>query len=436
LSEFFRLLSDQIEKPINLIDVGAAGGAIEGWQQFGDKARVFCFEARDDESDDLSSANVQSTIEYVPLALSKDDRGIDLTITSNLGCSSVYPPVRQLYRAYPACAQMRPVAVAHCPSTTIDAFMAERGVDRVLSIKLDTQGSELEILRGAERALEQALFLIVETEFNTLYEGQPLFCDVDRFLRDRGFVLWRLGNLCHYSTGKIGGDTHNVLVGTDPVEQQMVPVPHGQLFWGDSFYVKAAATALSEEKLDRDVAIAGAALVSQWNFWDLALEMLRKSGDEHLFNQASDLLGARFVEPGRMHIGAKDFRSNVLRKDDGSSWSTDFSTTDRCIIFGPYVRLPRGDLEAIFHFTQTGLSDGLASPIVLDVAVDRIRLDSVSLEGSAGAQMLWSGAVKLSFFNGSPNGVFEFRVDTAGKPFDGVLTFHGVEVRPVPSELA
>ena len=39
----------------------------------------------------------------------------------------------------------------------------------------------------------------VEVEFSPLYVGQPLFADIDTYLRRHQFVLWRLGGLTHYS---------------------------------------------------------------------------------------------------------------------------------------------------------------------------------------------------------------------------------------------
>ena len=55
-------------------------------------------------------------------------------------------------------------------------------------LKLDTQGTELEVLRGAGRLLrDHVLSVQVEAEFRALYRGQPLFGDVDRFLAGRGF---------------------------------------------------------------------------------------------------------------------------------------------------------------------------------------------------------------------------------------------------------
>ncbi|MEO8039527.1 MAG: FkbM family methyltransferase [Betaproteobacteria bacterium] len=56
-------------------------------------------------------------------------------------------------------------------------------------LSLDTQGSELEILRGAPRALDSAMCIVSEVEFLPLYKDQPLFGDVCRHLTDRGFVF-------------------------------------------------------------------------------------------------------------------------------------------------------------------------------------------------------------------------------------------------------
>jgi len=433
MQSLFELLKDRISKPLCLVDVGAAGGAIEGWQCFGDKAQVFCFEARDDETADLNAANQLTNIEYVPLALAEDDKGIDLTVAQIPTCSSVYPPIKAVYERYPACAIMRPVTTVHCPSINLDAFMSARGIDRIHAIKLDTQGFELNILRGAEDALRQCLFAVIEVEFNALYEGQPLFCDVDRFMRDRGFVLWRFNNLAHYSMGVIGGEQHPMMIGSDPGGHHQVHFANGQLFWGDALYVKASATALSDEAILRDDAIAGAALVSQWGFWDLALEMVRKSGDAHLLAVSRGMLNAEFVDSTPTEIAADRFETQVPVQRSGAGWTFTFNSdaTAGCLVFGPYVRLPEGEHEVAFNVsTSLPESKSLQASIMFDVAQDFTSQVSVKLDGDTGAAALRSGSVRIRFHNGSPQSKFEFRIHTTGKPYEGHLTFHGIELSP------
>ncbi|WP_439549206.1 FkbM family methyltransferase [Falsiroseomonas sp.] len=58
-------------------------------------------------------------------------------------------------------------------------------------LKLDIQGAELMVLRHAEARLRDALVVQAEVEFLPLYKDQPLFGDVDAFLRGQGFAFHR-----------------------------------------------------------------------------------------------------------------------------------------------------------------------------------------------------------------------------------------------------
>lgn len=60
-------------------------------------------------------------------------------------------------------------------------------------LKLDTQGSELEILRSGEATvLDGVLGVGVEVEFRELYREQPRFSEIEQYLRGRGFELMLL----------------------------------------------------------------------------------------------------------------------------------------------------------------------------------------------------------------------------------------------------
>lgn len=55
-------------------------------------------------------------------------------------------------------------------------------------LKLDIQGAELAVLRGARQKLARAVAVQVEVSFITLYEKQPAFGEIDVELRGQGFV--------------------------------------------------------------------------------------------------------------------------------------------------------------------------------------------------------------------------------------------------------
>ena len=56
-------------------------------------------------------------------------------------------------------------------------------------LKLDIQGAELMALQHATRRLRDAVVVQAEVEFLPMYVGQPLFAEVEQFLRGHGFVL-------------------------------------------------------------------------------------------------------------------------------------------------------------------------------------------------------------------------------------------------------
>lgn len=133
---------------------------------------------------------------------------------------------------------------------------------------------------------------------------------------------------------------------------------------------------------------------------------------------------------GGDRYSAADFRSHVLPVVHPFFMETDFSVTDTCVIYGPYVRLPPGEQEATFHVKALGLEDQeLASPITFDVGQDMIRIASVEVVGREGNKLLRSEKIMLRFRNDSPEAFFEFRIYTSGQPFRGTLVFFGVSLR-------
>jgi FkbM family methyltransferase len=97
-------------------------------------------------------------------------------------------------------------------TTTLDDYCRAEGVDRIDILKMDAQGSELDILRGGERLLSQGRVGLVYTEliFVPVYEKQPAFHEIATFLAPFGFRLF-----------DFFGFTYD---------------PSGQLKWGDAIF--------------------------------------------------------------------------------------------------------------------------------------------------------------------------------------------------------
>jgi hypothetical protein len=73
------------------------------------------------------------------------------------------------------------------PQVTLDTELA--AVERVGLLKLDVQGYELHVLRGATEVLRRTDAILVEVNYYEHYEGAASFDTVHRFLADAGFAL-------------------------------------------------------------------------------------------------------------------------------------------------------------------------------------------------------------------------------------------------------
>jgi predicted kinase len=91
-----------------------------------------------------------------------------------------------LFHAFPLWGEVE--AIREIETVRLDDVAEAAGVEL---LKLDIQGAELLALRNAPRRLADALILHVEVEFIPLYVDQPLFSEVESFLRQSGFQFHR-----------------------------------------------------------------------------------------------------------------------------------------------------------------------------------------------------------------------------------------------------
>jgi FkbM family methyltransferase len=76
--------------------------------------------------------------------------------------------------------------------TTIDAFLAEQGVERVTLLKIDTEGHEYQVLLGARNLLERGAVDLIQIEFNEMnVVSRVFFRDFHTLLAER-YDIYRL----------------------------------------------------------------------------------------------------------------------------------------------------------------------------------------------------------------------------------------------------
>ena len=75
----------------------------------------------------------------------------------------------------------------------ISAF--DINIDEYNFLNIDVQGYELEVLKGAEKSLQQIDYMIAEVNRDEMYSGCPMIGDIDNYLKGFGFtrelVAWQ-----------------------------------------------------------------------------------------------------------------------------------------------------------------------------------------------------------------------------------------------------
>jgi FkbM family methyltransferase len=118
---------------------------------------------------------------------------------------------------------------------TLSDFIREEGLRNVDFVKTDTDGSDLEVLLSAMDVVKETgiLGFMVETSYNAQpSDTESSIANVDRLLRDQGFLLYTL-DIHRYSRAALPAP----FVHPAPMQTKF-----GQVMWGDTVYLRDAGS--------------------------------------------------------------------------------------------------------------------------------------------------------------------------------------------------
>jgi FkbM family methyltransferase len=170
-----------------VIDVGAHHGqfALFVARRY-PRVRIYCIEPYEGSRRHLERVRgLLPQLEILPYAAAEDDATEELHLSRKTDSSSLLPILASYTSAFPGTEEAARVPVQ---TRTLDALVADLHVERPTLLKIDVQGTELSVLRGAARTLESIDSVFVECSFIELYRGQALAGDVVAYLHDR-FLL-------------------------------------------------------------------------------------------------------------------------------------------------------------------------------------------------------------------------------------------------------
>ncbi len=171
----------------NIVDVGARYGIFPAFEPISAACRYIMFEPDEGEASRLKKKySNRENVTVHPIALFSSDGHKELNIYRHHGLNSFFLPDTQVventkhYRE-----EMTVVDKVGVNTRTLDNVVRDAHM-----LKIDTEGSELEILKGAKGNLEHSVSMVrAEINFSRIRKNGVLFADIDSFLREYGFEL-------------------------------------------------------------------------------------------------------------------------------------------------------------------------------------------------------------------------------------------------------
>jgi FkbM family methyltransferase len=184
-------------------DIGAATGVYtEALAKVASVAQVVAFEPLAESFRALEEhVGGRPNVRCFNLALGDAQSRLKLHRSAWSNTSSFLPTGELIKAEFPLAAHLdgvEEVAVAR-----LDDVVAEHGLRLPDLVKIDVQGFEDRVVRGAQKTLRAARVCVVEVSFQSLYDGSPLFDDVYELMRQLGFRLTGLSDSLRGSAGEL-----------------------------------------------------------------------------------------------------------------------------------------------------------------------------------------------------------------------------------------
>jgi len=278
--------------PMVICYVGARGGFETQWQVFGSQTCLIGFEPDATECDRLQDSPSSANYHIYPLALGKQRERRLFSVCRYPGGSSFYPADMEFIRRFPSgyADELTVVQTLEVETVSLDEFVHDYEIPSIDFLKLDVEGSELDILQGAKETLKSSILgLSLEVLFHASMRHQPTFSEIDQFLQGMGFQLFDLDIYRHARR------TLSLPMGA------FGNTDIGQVMWGQALYLRDGMAQIKQSNLsdhfewNQTRILKLASLMEIFTLPDCALELIQASTT--LLNLDHQTLMARLTAP-------------------------------------------------------------------------------------------------------------------------------------------
>ena len=183
-----------------IVDVGAyLGETVQLYRTNFSQSKIFCFEPFSESCDYLKRRFINdSNINVVETALGIKDETKPLYVSKYSNLNSLQRPNERAW----GFSEKKSVDVE---TTTLDQFCYDENIKHIDILKLDVQGSELDVLLGSKTILEKGNISLVYVEWQVvpLYENHHKYFKIAEFLAGYKYEFFNLYNINESRSGQI-----------------------------------------------------------------------------------------------------------------------------------------------------------------------------------------------------------------------------------------
>lgn len=172
-----------------IVDVGANEG------QFSEKARtlfpnaaIYAFEPLPDSFQKLQTNFTGDNLFHgFKMGVGDNKSSQQIHLNESSASSSLLPMGNLHKQVFEEAQEIKSIEIN---IDTLDNLLSAQDLQLPLLLKVDVQGYEDKVLRGATNILSIAQVIIIELTFKELYNGQPLFDDIYKTLTGYGYRFY------------------------------------------------------------------------------------------------------------------------------------------------------------------------------------------------------------------------------------------------------